>query len=178
MELHTYTDLWRQQRRIHAIQDIPLPVPVPAVQLAAAVAAAIVWIPLLAAVGVPSVISATLDTYHTGVNTIVLVGPPIALAWLVGRPVRHHLTVGQLGWSAARYLLTPKRLHRLGELREPDRLRLAGPVWIARPPDGPPPRIRGLSTIADRLRRELAAVVVALAALVLTAMRRCGQGLS
>lgn len=176
MELHTYTALWRQQRRIHAIQDIPLPVPVPAVQLVAAVVAAIVWIPLLAALGVPGAISAALDTYHTGINAIVLLAPPVGLAWLVGRPVRHHLTVGQLAWSATRYLLTPKRLHRLGELREPARLRLAGPVWIARPPDGPPARIRGLSTAADRIRRDPAAAVVALAALMLIAMRRAAEG--
>lgn len=152
MDLHTYTDLWRQQRRIHAIQDIPLPAPVPATQLGVAVVAALVWIPTLAWLGVPEAIAEALTTYTSGVNAVLLAGPPIAVAWLVGRPLRHHQTAWQLAASALHYVLSPPRLHRLGELREPGATELAATVWLARPPNAPPAPLRRLQRLRARAR--------------------------
>jgi ferric-dicitrate binding protein FerR (iron transport regulator) len=148
MELYTYSDLWRAQRRIHAIQDIPLPRPVAAKQLVVALGVAVAWIASLAAVGIPQAIAAGLDTYHTGVNVVVLGGPPVAAAWLVGRPLRHHLTGWQLAVSLARYLLSPRWLHRLGETGEPDELAVTAAVWIARPPNTRPRSLAATATVA------------------------------
>lgn len=167
MDLHTYTDLWRQQRRIHAVQDIPLPRPVPAVQLGAAAAVGLVWIPLLASLGVPELIGALAGYYSSGFTAVLFGGPPIGVAYLMGRPLRHHLTASQLAYSAGRYLLSPPRLHRLGEPREPACVQLRARVWLARQPDGSPPPLR--------LRVPVEAGV-ALAALALVAARCTTRG--
>lgn len=161
MDLHTYTDLWRQQRRIHAVQDIPLPRPVPAVQLGAAAAVGLVWIPLLAGLGVPALIGAVAGYYSSGFTAAAFAGPPVAVAYLMGRPLRHHLTAAQLAYSAGRYLLSPPRLHRLGEARESPRVHMRARMWLARPPDGPPPPLRPRLPVGAGVARAVLAPVTA-----------------
>lgn len=134
MELRTYTDLWRMDRRIYAIQDVRLPVPIGMTQLAAAALAALVWLPIAFGFGLTDLVAGA-GEYATGLSAILLAGPPLAAGWATGRPLIEGRTIGQNLAAAARYRLLPPRLVRLSvPRREPDELAVHAHVWL--PIDG------------------------------------------
>jgi hypothetical protein len=129
MELRTYTDLWRMDRRIHAIQDIRLPIPVGMTQLGAAAIAALVWLPIASGLGITALVVGA-GEYATGLSAILLAGPPVAVGWATGRPLIEGRTVGQHLLAAVRFRLLPPRLVRLDiPDREPSRQTVSGVVW-------------------------------------------------
>lgn len=135
MELRTYTDLWRMDRRIYAIQDVRLPVPIGMTQLGAAALAALVWLPIAFGLGLTGLVAGA-GEYATGLSAILLAGPPLAVGWATGRPLIEGRTIGQNLTAAARYRLLPPRLERLSiPPREPDELTVHGHAWL--PTHGP-----------------------------------------
>jgi hypothetical protein len=130
VELRTYTDLWRMDRRIYAIQDLRLPVPVGMTQLAAAAIAALIWLPVAFGLGLTSLVAGA-GEYATGLSAILLAGPPIAIGWATGRPLIEGRTLGQHLAAAARYRVLPPHLVRLEVPDEqPDRQTVHAAVWI------------------------------------------------
>lgn len=134
MQLRTYTDLWRLERRIYAIQDITLPVAIPTVQLGVCLAALVVWAPLVSALGLDGIVSSVAGTYSPGMNVILYVGPPVAVAWASGRPLAQGKTAVQLALSGLRYAAEPRWLHRLAHTRQPTQLAVRALVWRPHPP--------------------------------------------
>jgi len=112
MQVRTYTDLWKWQRKLYAIQDWVLPVPVPVVQGLAAAAVALLWIPLVDSLGLVAMF-AMFGTYSTGMTAILLAGPPCFAGWAVSRPMVEGRTLAQHLIAAGRYRATPTRLVRM-----------------------------------------------------------------
>lgn len=130
MELRTYTDLWRMDRRIYAVQDVRLPVPVGMTQLGAAAAAALVWLPIAFTLGLTGLLAGA-GEYATGLSAIVLAGPPSAVGWAAGRPLVEGRTLTQHAAAAARYRLLPPRLVRLAvPSRQRDVQAVTVAVWV------------------------------------------------
>ena len=77
MDLPTYTNIWRIEKRLYKLYDFRLPMPLPVGQIAVFLAIAVPYIGLLAILGLPF--------SHTLLWLYVL--PPGVLAWLTTRPV-------------------------------------------------------------------------------------------
>lgn len=130
MELRTYTDLWRMDRRLYAIQDVRLPVPVGMTQLAAAAVTALVWLPLAATLGLTGLFAGA-GEYASGLSAIVLAGPPVAVGWATGRPLVEGRTVAQQLYAAGRSQLLPAHLVRLDVAPTvPPHQRLHARAWL------------------------------------------------
>lgn len=147
MELPTYTNIWKIEKRLYKLYDFRLPMPLPVGQVAAFAAIAIPYMLALTLVGMPF--------SHTWVWLYVL--PPGAAAWLVTRPVLEGKRLPELVVSRARYLAEPRVWCRLAPLAEKDRILIVARVW--RTPARP-----GRSAVAVPAARELTAAVDAASA--------------
>jgi hypothetical protein len=125
MELPTYTNIWKIEKRLYKLYDFRLPMPLPVGQLAAFLVIAIPYMLALTLVGMPF--------SHTWVWLYVL--PPGAAAWLVTRPVLEGKRLPELVLSQVRYLAEPRTWCRLAPLAEEDHIVVAARVWRA--PAGP-----------------------------------------
>ena len=95
MELPTYTNIWKIEKRLYKLYDFRLPMPLPVGQVAAFLAIAIPYMLILTMAGMPF--------SHTWVWLYVL--PPGVLAWLVTRPVLEGKRLPELVLSQLRYLV-------------------------------------------------------------------------
>jgi MinD-like ATPase involved in chromosome partitioning or flagellar assembly len=127
MELPTYTNIWKIEKRLYKLYDFRLPMPLPVGQLAAFLAIAIPYMLALTLVGMPF--------SHTWVWLYVL--PPGVVAWLVTRPVLEGKRLPELVVSQLRYLTEPRTWCRLAPLTEPDHVVVMARVWRARAGPGP-----------------------------------------
>lgn len=127
MELPTYTNIWKIEKRLYKLYDFRLPMPLPVGQLAAFLAIAIPYMLALTLVGMPF--------SHTWVWLYVL--PPGAAAWLVTRPVLEGKRLPELVVSQVRYLTEPRTWCRLAPLTEDDHIAVVARVWRARAGPGP-----------------------------------------
>ena len=121
MELPTYTNIWKIEKRLYKLYDFRLPMPLPVGQLAAFLVIAIPYMLALALVGMPF--------SHTWVWLYVL--PPGAAAWLVTRPVLEGKRLPELVLSQVRYLAEPRTWCRLAPLAEEDHIVVVARVWRA-----------------------------------------------
>jgi MinD-like ATPase involved in chromosome partitioning or flagellar assembly len=121
MELPTYTNIWKIEKRLYKLYDFRLPMPLPVGQVAAFLAIAIPYMLALTLVGMPF--------SHTWVWLYVL--PPGAAAWLVTRPVLEGKRLPELIVSQARYLTEPRTWCRLAPLTEDDHIEVLARVWRA-----------------------------------------------
>ena len=119
MELPTYTNIWKIEKRLYKLYDFRLPMPVPVGQVAAFLAMAIPYMLALTLVGMPF--------SHTWVWLYVL--PPGAAAWLVTRPVLEGKRLPELVKSQLRYLAEPRVWCRMAPLGESDVIMVTGRVW-------------------------------------------------
>jgi hypothetical protein len=127
MELPTYTNIWKIEKRLYKLYDFRLPMPLPVGQLAAFLAIAIPYMLALTLVGMPF--------SHTWVWLYVL--PPGAAAWLVTRPVLEGKRLPELVVSQVRYLTEPRTWCRLAPLAEQDHIVVVARIWRARVGPGP-----------------------------------------
>ena len=125
MELPTYTNIWKIEKRLYKLYDFRLPMPLPIGQVAAFLAIAIPYMLALTLVGMPF--------SHTWVWLYVL--PPGAAAWLITRPVLEGKRLPELIVSHVRYLTEPRTWCRLAPMREQDSILIVARVWHA--PAGP-----------------------------------------
>ncbi len=119
MELPTYTNIWKIEKRLYKLYDFRLPMPLPVGQLATFLAIAVPYMLILTMAGMPF--------SHTWVWLYVL--PPGVLAWLVTRPVLEGKRLPELVMSQLRYLSEPRTWCRMAPLAEKDVISVAATVW-------------------------------------------------
>ncbi len=115
MELPTYTNIWKIEKRLYKLYDFRLPMPLPVGQIAAFLAIAVPYTIILTMVGMPF--------SHTWLWVYVL--PPGVLAWLVTRPVLEGKRLPELASSQLRYLAEPRTWCRMAPLAEKDEILLS-----------------------------------------------------
>jgi TcpE family len=119
VELPTYTNIWKIEKRLYKLYDFRLPMPLPVGQLAVFVAIAVPYMLILTVAGMPF--------SHTWVWLYVL--PPGVLAWLVTRPVLESKRLPELVLSQLRYLSEPRTWCRMTPLAEKDEIAVVARVW-------------------------------------------------
>jgi hypothetical protein len=119
VELPTYTNIWKIEKRLYKLYDFRLPMPVPVGQLATFLAIAVPYMLILTMAGMPF--------SHTWVWLYVL--PPGVLAWLVTRPVLEGKRLPELVLSQLRYLSEPRTWCRMAPLAEKDVITVVATVW-------------------------------------------------
>jgi hypothetical protein len=106
LDLPTYTNIWRIEKRLYKLYDFRLPMPIPVGQIAVFAAISVPYIVILKVVGLPF--------SHTLLWLYIL--PPGALAWLVTRPVLEGKRLPELVVSQLRYLGEPRTWCRMAPL--------------------------------------------------------------
>jgi MinD-like ATPase involved in chromosome partitioning or flagellar assembly len=119
VDLPTYTNIWRIEKRLYKLYDFRLPMPLPVGQIAVFAAIAVPYVVVLTLLG--------LSFSHTLLWLYVL--PPGVLAWLATRPVLESKRLPELIISQVRYLSEPRTWCRMAPLAEKDEIVLTGRVW-------------------------------------------------
>ena len=119
MDLPTYTNIWRIEKRLYKLYDFRLPMPLPVGQIAVFTAIAVPYVVILKLVGLP------FD--HTLLWLYIL--PPGMLAWLVTRPVLEGKRLPELVVSQLRYLNEPRTWCRMAPFAERDEIAVVARVW-------------------------------------------------
>jgi hypothetical protein len=119
LDLPTYTNIWRIEKRLYKLYDFRLPMPIPVGQIAVFSAIAVPYVLILKMVGLPF--------SHTLLWIYIL--PPGALAWLVTRPVLEGKRLPELVVSQVRYLNEPRTWCRMAPLAERDEVVVVARVW-------------------------------------------------
>jgi hypothetical protein len=122
VDLPTYTNIWRIEKRLYKLYDFRLPMPLPINWIAVFAGITVPYIVLLVAIGLPF--------NHTLVWLYVL--PPGLLTWLTTRPVIENKRLPELVESQVRYLAEPRVWTRLAPLNEKDQMVVTARVWHAR----------------------------------------------
>lgn len=143
MELPTYTNIWKIEKRLYKLYDFRLPMPVPVGQVTAFLAIAVPYMLILTMAGMPF--------SHTWVWLYVL--PPGVLAWLVTRPVLEGKRLPELVASQLRYLSEPRTWCRMTPLTERDQIFVSATVWR-----GPAAVRRPAAAVSDAAVLDAAAV--------------------
>ncbi|HEY1644477.1 MAG TPA: TcpE family conjugal transfer membrane protein [Streptosporangiaceae bacterium] len=140
MDLPTYTNIWRIEKRLYKLYDFRLPMPLPVGQIAVFMVIAVPYILLLSLLGLPF--------SHTLVWVYVL--PPGVLAWLTTRPVLEGKRLPELVTSQVRYLLEPRTWARMSPLAEKDEVVVICRVWrAAAPPASEPAAVTEAAETAE-----------------------------
>jgi len=124
VDLPTYTNIWRIEKRLYKLYDFRLPAPLP-----------ITWIGVFTGITVPYVvflIAIGLPFNHTLVWLYVL--PPGVLTWLTTRPVIESKRLPELVSSQLRYIAEPKSWCRMAPFAEKDEITVSARVWHKHPP--------------------------------------------
>ena len=122
MDLPTYTNIWRIEKRLYKLYDFRLPMPLPINWIAVFVGITVPYIVFLIAIGLPF--------NHTLVWLYVL--PPGLLTWLTTRPVIENKRLPELVESQVRYLTEPRVWTRLAPHNEKDQMVVTARVWHTR----------------------------------------------
>ena len=123
MDLPTYTNIWRIEKRLYKLYDFRLPMPLPVGQITVFAAIALPYVVLLTLLNVP--------LSHSLVWLYVL--PPGLVTWLVTRPVLEGKRLPELVRSQVRYLAEPRVWCRMAPLAESDLIVVTGRVWRLSP---------------------------------------------
>nr|WP_169806368.1 TcpE family conjugal transfer membrane protein [Herbidospora sakaeratensis] len=121
MDLPTYTNIWRIEKRLYKLYDLRLPMPLPIVWIGVFVGVSAFWWVLLQVVGLP---------FDAPWHVIYLV-PPGIVTWLSTRPVIEGKRLTELLQSQTRYFSEPKTWCRLAPSGEPDVIDFQAKVWRA-----------------------------------------------
>jgi MinD-like ATPase involved in chromosome partitioning or flagellar assembly len=119
LDLPTYTNIWRIEKRLYKLYDFRLPMPVPVGQIAVFTAIAVPYVVILKMAGLPF--------SHTLLWLYIL--PPGVATWLVSRPVLEGKRLPELVHSQVRYLFEPRTWCRMAPLTERDHVVLVARVW-------------------------------------------------
>jgi hypothetical protein len=119
VDLPTYTNIWRIEKRLYKLYDFRLPMPLPLGQIAVFTAIAVPYVVVLAVLGLPF--------SHTLLWLYVL--PPAVLAWFATRPVLESKRLPELVASQLRYLNEPRTWCRMAPLTEQDEVVVTARVW-------------------------------------------------
>ncbi len=169
MDLPTYTNIWRIEKRLYKLYDFRLPMPLPISWIAVFCGITVPYVVVLAAIGVPF--------NHTLLWLYIL--PPGVLTWLTTRPVLENKRLPELLVSQLRYLGEPRTWCRLVPLSEKNEIRVYARAWHS-PVGAAAPATDGAAAMAmattGRVRASGAVVAPALAARIRTAGRPATEG--
>ena len=150
MDLPTYTNIWRIEKRLYKLYDFRLPAPLPITWIGVFVGITVPYVLFLIAVGLPF--------NHNLVWLYVL--PPGVLTWLTTRPVIESKRLPELVSSQLRYVAEPRTWCRMAPFAEKDEILVTARVWHSHPPKARPKRVKKAPAKARSAIREpqLAAV--------------------
>ena len=150
MDLPTYTNIWRIEKRLYKLYDFRLPAPLPITWIGVFVGITVPYVVFLIAVGLPF--------NHNLVWLYVL--PPGVLTWLTTRPVIESKRLPELVSSQLRYVAEPRTWCRMAPFAEKDEILVTARVWHRHPPKARPKRAKKAAAKARPAVREpqLAAV--------------------
>ena len=132
MDLPTYTNIWRIEKRLYKLYDFRLPAPLPITWIAVFVGITVPYIFFLVVIGVPF--------NHNLVWLYVL--PPGVLTWLTTRPVIESKRLPELVSSQLRYLSEPRTWCRMTPFAEKNDVNVSVRVWHRHPPGARPKKAR------------------------------------
>ena len=144
MDLPTYTNIWRIEKRLYKLYDFRLPAPLP-----------ITWIAVFAGITVPYVIfliAVGLPFNHNLVWLYIL--PPGVLTWLTTRPVIENKRLPELVSSQLRYVAEPRTWCRMAPFAEKDEILVTARVWHSHPPKARPKKVQKAPAKARSVIRE------------------------
>ncbi|WP_084957322.1 conjugal transfer protein [Thermoactinospora rubra] len=124
MDLPTYTNIWRIEKRLYKLYDLRLPMPLPIVWIGVFVGVLAPWSFLLWLVGID---------FEAPWHVLYLV-PPGIVTWLSTRPVIEGKRLTELLQSQLRYIGEPRVWCRLAPSAEPETITFTARVWRALPP--------------------------------------------
>ena len=130
MDLPTYTNIWRIEKRLYKLYDFKLPQPLPVVTLGVFLGVCAVWFALMSLIGVP---------FDTPWHVVWLV-PPGVITFFATRPVIEGKRLTELLLSHGRYLTEARVYTRLAPESEPAEVRVTVRVWH-RDPAAPLPAV-------------------------------------
>ncbi|MGI5120278.1 TcpE family conjugal transfer membrane protein [Marinactinospora thermotolerans] len=133
MDLPTYTNIWRIEKRLYKLYDFRLPRPLPLVTFGVWLGVSIVWAFLMSVLRVP---------FQTPWHVLWLV-PPLVIAFFATRPVIEGKRLTELLLSQARFLAEARVYTRLAPQYEPTEVTVAVRVWHRHPDAGPLPAVGG-----------------------------------
>ncbi|WP_026129479.1 TcpE family conjugal transfer membrane protein [Nocardiopsis prasina] len=148
MDLPTYTNIWRIEKRLYKLYDFRLPMPLPVGTFGVALGVFALWVVLL------SILNAPFD-FGNGWHLVLWVVPPGVITVLATRPVIEGKRLTELLISQARFLTEARVFTRLAPEYEPAEIRVSVRVWHRDPEAGPLPLTR---SAARRAQAEEAAV--------------------
>ncbi|WP_283135528.1 TcpE family conjugal transfer membrane protein [Rhizohabitans arisaemae] len=119
MDLPTYTNIWRIEKRLYKLYDLRLPVPLPMVWIGVFIGVLAPWSLLLYLIGLP---------FDAPWHVVYLV-PPGVVTWLATRPVIESKRLTELLQSQLRYMGEPRTWCRLAPVEEPSEIVLTARVW-------------------------------------------------
>ena len=119
MDLPTYTNIWRIEKRLYKLYDFRLPAPLPITWIGVFVGITVPYVLFLIAVGLPF--------NHNFVWLYVL--PPGVLTWLTTRPVIESKRLPELVSSQLRYVAEPRTWCRMAPFAEKDEILVTARVW-------------------------------------------------
>ena len=122
MDLPTYTNIWRIEKRLYKLYDFRLPMPLPVGTFGVAMGIFLIWVVLL------SVLNAPFD-FGNGWHLVLWVVPPGVITVLATRPVIEGKRLTELLISYARFFTEPRVMTRLAPEYEPGEMRVSVRVW-------------------------------------------------
>ncbi|MFI6535083.1 TcpE family conjugal transfer membrane protein [Nonomuraea sp. NPDC050547] len=123
MDLPTYTNIWRIEKRLYKLYDLRLPTPLPIVWIGIFAGVLAPWSFLLYIVGLP---------FETPWHVVYLV-PPGIVTWLSTRPVIENKRLTEVMQSQLRYMGEPRAWTRMAPAAEPEAVTFSGRVWRVLP---------------------------------------------
>jgi cellulose biosynthesis protein BcsQ len=145
VDLPTYTNIWRIEKRLYKLYDFRLPAPLPITWIGVFVGITVPYVLFLIAVGLPF--------NHNLVWLYVL--PPGVLTWLTTRPVIESKRLPELVGSQLRYIAEPRTWCRMAPFAEKDEILVTARVWHSHPPKARPKRARKAAAKAQPAVPEL-----------------------
>ena len=132
MDLPTYTNIWRIEKRLYKLYDFRLPAPLPITWIGVFVGITVPYVLFLIAVGLPF--------NHNLVWLYIL--PPGVLTWLTTRPVIESKRLPELVNSQLRYVAEPRTWCRMAPFAEKDEILVTARVWHQHPPKARPKKTK------------------------------------
>jgi len=132
VDLPTYTNIWRIEKRLYKLYDFRLPAPLPITWIGVFVGITVPYVLFLIAVGLPF--------NHNLVWLYIL--PPGVLTWLTTRPVIESKRLPELVSSQLRYVAEPRTWCRMAPFAEKDEIVVTARVWHQHPPKARPKKAK------------------------------------
>lgn len=99
MELRTYTNLWRSEKRLYKFYDINLPYPISVKQVGIFLITLLPWLYFMSLTGIG---------FEPPFGQILWLAPPFLITWAANRPIAEGKTVYEFLSSQISFFFSPK----------------------------------------------------------------------